>query len=144
MPIKRVVHDAPPWIDPSREVWFITICCAVRGVNVLAVPGVGQRVLESVAYRTQLGHWHAHLFLLMPDHCHALISFPREGVMKKTISSWKRWTASQYGVSWQADFFDHRLRGDEGFKQKAGYILENPVRAGLVKRPEDWPYRYCA
>jgi hypothetical protein len=42
---------------------------------------------------------------------------------------------------WQRDFFDHRLRDDESFEEKAAYILNNPVRAGLVNRFEDWPYK---
>jgi hypothetical protein len=36
--------------------------------------------------------------------------------------------------------FDHRLRRDESLDEKARYILANPVRAGLVKREEDWPW----
>jgi hypothetical protein len=56
------------------------------------------------------------------------------------VSGWKKWTASQLGIGWQRDFFEHRLRNDESARQKADYILYNPVRAGLVERPEDWPY----
>jgi putative transposase len=33
------------------------------------------------------------------------------------------------------------LRSDESAKQKWQYIRENPVRAGLVKESDDWPYR---
>jgi len=36
--------------------------------------------------------------------------------------------------------FHHRLRGGESYAQKWQYVRENPVRAGLVTRPEDWPY----
>jgi hypothetical protein len=36
-------------------------------------------------------------------------------------------------------FFDHRLRREESLRDKADYILHNPVRKGLVARPEDWP-----
>ena len=41
---------------------------------------------------------------------------------------------------WQGDFFEHRLRHDESRRQKAEYILANPVRRQLVLRPEYWPY----
>jgi len=43
-------------------------------------------------------------------------------------------------INWQRDFFDHRLRGDEGWREKSDYILQNPVRAGLIEKYEDWPY----
>src|SRR6266436_4544226 len=41
---------------------------------------------------------------------------------------------------WQISFFDHILRTAEDLSKTAEYILLNPVRAGLVKRPEDYPY----
>ena len=60
--------------------------------------------------------------------------------IKDLIARWKRFTSTRAKISWQRDFFDHRLRGDEGWREKADYILANPVRAGLVMKTEDWPY----
>jgi putative transposase len=60
------------------------------------------------------------------------------------VSKWKEWTAKALGVRWQRDFFEHRLREDESFREKSDYILANPVRAGLVEKPEDWPYVFIA
>jgi uncharacterized heparinase superfamily protein len=60
--------------------------------------------------------------------------------LKTIISKWKEWTAKAIAISWHRDFFEHRLRQDESFCQKADYILLNPVCAGFVQRPEDWPY----
>jgi hypothetical protein len=56
------------------------------------------------------------------------------------LSKWKEWTVKQLAIHWQIDFFDHRLRRDESFREKADYILANPVRVGLVQRAEDWPF----
>jgi len=41
---------------------------------------------------------------------------------------------------WQKDFFDHVLRSEESYEEKWHYVRENPVRAGLVKRWQDWPF----
>jgi len=41
---------------------------------------------------------------------------------------------------WQKGFFDHVLRSAESYSQKWHYVRENPVRAGLISRWEDWPY----
>jgi hypothetical protein len=60
--------------------------------------------------------------------------------MQTTVSKWKEWTAKQLAIRWQRDFFEHRLPRDESAAQKADYILFNPVRAGLVAEPEDWPF----
>jgi len=40
-----------------------------------------------------------------------------------------------------AKLFDHVLRNDESYAQKWNYGRDNPVRAGLVVRSEDWPYQ---
>jgi putative transposase len=41
---------------------------------------------------------------------------------------------------WQKGFFDHVLLSAESYSQKRHYVRENPVRAGLASRWEDWPY----
>lgn len=41
---------------------------------------------------------------------------------------------------WQRGFFDHLLRNSESYAQKWIYVWENPVRAGLVNQPENWPF----
>jgi len=42
---------------------------------------------------------------------------------------------------WQPGFFDHLLRHNESYAEKWDYVWGNPVRAGLVTNPEDWPYQ---
>jgi REP element-mobilizing transposase RayT len=76
----------------------------------------------------------------MPDHIHLLLSISPDQPMAKVIGLWKHWLAREHGVIWQPNFFDHRLRNEESINQKGDYILQNPVRAGLVGRAEDWPY----
>lgn len=44
------------------------------------------------------------------------------------------------GRAWQDGFFDHLLRSGESYSEKWNYVRMNPVRAGLVERPEDWPF----
>ncbi|HEV2437829.1 MAG TPA: hypothetical protein VG077_17685 [Verrucomicrobiae bacterium] len=41
---------------------------------------------------------------------------------------------------WQLDFWDTQLRRDENYHEKWDYVWRNPVRKGLVAKPEDWPY----
>jgi putative transposase len=130
-------------VDSSRETYFITINCQERGLNQLARNEVAGPLFETVRHRQNLFLWWPHLLLLMPDHLHALVSFPPSGKpLHLVISKWKEWTAKQIGIRWQDDFFEHRLRREESRREKADYILANPVRDGLVQRPEDWPFRY--
>lgn len=76
----------------------------------------------------------------MPDHLHALITFPKDGEFTKVLTNWKEIVAKRTTTRWQRDFFDHRLRSDESLQEKANYIREDPVRKGLVTRPEDWKF----
>ena len=39
------------------------------------------------------------------------------------------------------DFFNHILRGDESYAEKWNYVRDNPVRAGLVRTADEWPYQ---
>ena len=80
--------------------------------------------------------------LLMPDHLHAIIAFPRESGMRKAVANWKHFLAAHQKIDWQRDFFDHRLRDDHEEQEKTSYILMNPVRRGLCERAEDWPWVY--
>jgi REP element-mobilizing transposase RayT len=64
------------------------------------------------------------------------------------MRAWKQWTAKRlkrelgFNVPlWQAEFFDHVLRSDESYAEKWAYVRENPVRAKLVARWEDWPWQ---
>ena len=49
----------------------------------------------------------------------------------------------KYGPAlvWQRDFWDRQLRSGESCGEKWAYVRANPVRAGLVERPEDWPFQ---
>jgi REP element-mobilizing transposase RayT len=76
----------------------------------------------------------------MPDHLHALVGFPPQEQMLHVVRAWKKFGATHHHIAWQRDFFDHRLRRDESFDEKAAYIRMNPVRAGLVTTASDWPY----
>ena len=69
-----------------------------------------------------------------------LIGVPGDAVLSKLIRDFKRITARTAKINWQRNFFDHRLRHDESEIEKATYIRQNPVRAGLIDANQEWPY----
>ena len=131
-------HSPPPW-DESPE-WFITICCRPSGQNQLCHPIIGPRLLQTARFFHLRRFWNTELFLLMPDHVHALISVPARCQLADIVGRWKQWTTRHLKISWQKNFFDHRLRSYASANSKFKYIEQNPVRAGLVKEAKDWPY----
>jgi hypothetical protein len=56
------------------------------------------------------------------------------------LGDWKRYTARTFGIEWQRDFFDHRVRDEAEGADKWAYIRENPVRAGLVGSYDEWAH----
>jgi|TARA_B110000438_G_scaffold287660_1_gene320221 putative transposase len=138
---KRVslAHSPPSWVKDG-SLFFLTICCEERGRNQLCDKAVAESLLGAASFYMNQSSWFVRLFLLMPDHCHALISFPPDSNMSGTIGDWKRFTAKKTGVVWQKGYFDHRIRCDESWEEKADYIRMNPVRKDLVLKSSDWPW----
>jgi len=138
---KKLPHGTPFWV-PDDAVFFVTVNCRERGINSLCHAPVAAMIRASVEFRMVRGDWWVHLFLLMPDHLHMLVSFPRDRSMRTVVHKWKEFVAKQGDIRWQRDFFDHRLRLDESRAEKAAYIRANPARAGLIKEGEIWPYQW--
>jgi REP element-mobilizing transposase RayT len=87
-------------------------------------------------------------YVLLPDHSHFFAAFtPDSPSLSWWMKSWKNAlskTLRRNGVPaphWQKGFFDHVMRSEESYEQKWLYVRQNPVRAGLVKRWEKWPYQ---
>jgi hypothetical protein len=86
----------------------------------------------------------------VPDHVHffcASDGTERASSLSGFVCGFKQWTAKailrQLGRAaplWQREVFDRLLRSDESCDSKWRYVLDNPVRAGLVGTSQDWPY----
>src|SRR5439155_769116 len=97
-------------------------------------PLLGPGILDSAKFYETKTRWHITLFLLMPDHLHAILSFARDQSMSDVIRDWKRFHARTNRVLWQEGYFDHRLRADERGGQlsaKMNYIRQNPVAVAV-------------
>jgi hypothetical protein len=83
-------------------------------------------------------------YCLMPDHLHAIVMAPDlvrwVSAFKSATSSWAR-RAGLTDRLWQRRFHDRRLeRAGEALDAATRYLVENPVRGGLVESWERWPY----
>ena len=47
----------------------------------------------------------------------------------------------KHSAIWQRGFFDHIIRNSESYSSKWDYVSQNPVRAGLIQRADDWPFQ---
>ena len=91
-----------------------------------------------------------HAVVVMPDHVHLLLSPRRDEdgwpfPLVDILQCVKGATAHRInrllyrtGPVWEEESFDHVLRSDESLKDKCEYLRQNPVRAGLVEKAEDY------
>lgn len=89
-------------------------------------------------------------WVLMPDHWHGLIALGERDNLSLVMNRLKSLTRKAVartgygGGVWARGFHDHALRKDEDVHAAARYIIANPIRAGLVADPNDYPYWNCA
>lgn len=85
-------------------------------------------------------------YVVMPDHAHFLLD-PGPSTLTSLMRDFKSKTGLRVNVHratsgplWQSRFFDFICRRVRDFSKKAEYIHRNPVEAGLVRCPEEWPW----
>jgi len=95
---------------------------------------------------------HLHAGVIMPEHVHLLLTpmrngegwpFPLQDILKLIKGPAARsvnMLAGAHGGLWQDESFDHVLRSNESFDEKLEYIRQNPVRRGLVRKPEEYEW----
>jgi putative transposase len=86
--------------------------------------------------------FHLTAWAFLPDHGHCIcapvtISLAMKSVKQSSTSAVNQRRGAD-GELWQPRFFDRALRTVKEYNEKVEYIHLNPVRAGLVSRPEDW------
>ena len=86
------------------------------------------------------------VYCFMPDHQHFIMTGtkPASNVMKAVVAYKQRtgfWMSSNgKAMWWQKDFYDHVIKENEDIRMQVHYILNNPVRKGIVKNWCDYPY----
>jgi len=81
----------------------------------------------------------------MPDHLHCLVHIPNTAVagrhaLPDVVANFKHLLSARYGLAFQRDFFDTRIRDDAHYAEKWNYIVRNPVVRGLAATPREWPH----
>ncbi len=90
-------------------------------------------------------------WVIMPNHVHILVRPLPDVELDEIMHSIKSYTAHEAnkilersGQFWQPESFDRYIRNQKHFLSVIRYIENNPVKAGLCLRPEDWPFGSAA
>lgn len=100
-------------------------------------------ILKSTADREGFSVW---AYCFMPDHAHLLVEGKYTNAdMNHFVALFKQrsgyWFKSIYSTKlWASNYYEHVLRNDEATMTVARYIVQNPVRKGIVDDCSDYPY----
>ncbi len=121
------------------------------GACFLKQPEIATIVVEALEHfdgeRYLLDEW-----VVMPNHVHLIIWPMPNHTLSEILRSRKRQTSRQANlllgrtnnIFWQQESYDHWIRDDEEKERICRYIRYNPVKAGLCRNPEDWPWSSAA
>jgi len=79
-------------------------------------------------------------YVVMPEHVHLLVNEPGRGLLSRTVQALKLSVSmrSRERPFWQAHYYDFNVSSHQKFVEKLRYIHRNPVKRGLVIKPEEW------
>ena len=79
-------------------------------------------------------------YVVMPEHVHLLVSEPKRALLSKVVQALKLSVAVQSVKRpfWQARYYDFNVFTGRKMAEKLRYMHRNPVKRGLVEKPEDW------
>jgi putative transposase len=136
-----------PWglkrYQQSGDLHFITFSC-YRRQPLLLSPAAKRRcefALEQT--RRQYGFWITG-YVIMPEHVHLLVSEPERATLARALQALKQSVARRLIANhphfWQPRYYDFNVHTQKKRIEKLRYMHRNPVKRGLVDKPEDWPW----
>lgn len=168
---EKIVLQLSPELERTQQIrleqrryfdkWDDYLDKAEFGPRWLAQPEIAEIVKESLLHR-DAKVYDLHAFCIMSNHVHVVFEplsrsewysdfsgSERQSDLPKIMQSLKRHTARQSnlilnkeGAFWQDESYDHVIRDSEEYIRIIQYILENPVKAGLASKWDEWPWTY--
>ena len=122
---------------------IITACIQDRKPAFSSISNI-EMTLDSLRSATNLENCRCTLYVFMPDHLHLILRAREESSSPmrcmKRFKQQSGFRLAKVGFKWQKDFYDRIVRGEKELVNQVRYIVGNPVRAGLVEYPLDWPH----
>ena len=143
----RTSHRLKGFNYSTARPYFITICTAQKREYFIDEE-INRKIVECLKEEKARAGFSVFAYCLMPDHMHLLVS-PKENGSSvsrfigrfKGKTTYLAWPFDVKGKLWQGRFYDHIVRGKADFMRVTKYILDNPVRRGIVDTWDD--YEYC-
>ena len=144
--IREKKHRLDPEIYVGEEVISFTLC--IKNRNKYFTNKKTFKIFEAyLLNELKTFNCSAYVYLFMADHAHFVLSGNNSKAdIKKCLDMFKQKTGfwlsnNNKKIKWQKDYYDHILRSEENLIVHLKYILNNPVRAGIVEYWKQYPYK---
>jgi putative transposase len=142
-----------PHLQRDCKPHFVTFCTYERWI----LPDWARTIVMNASVRANGWTIDLQMVVVMPDHFHMIFT-PLIDVERGEVFSLARITKGikgssahlinrqlgRHGRVWQEESFDRVLRVSEKLDEKMAYVLDNPVRQGLVSSPEQYRWLWVA
>jgi len=127
----------------AEALHFITFSCFHR-LPLLEAPAA-RGIVEAVLERTRARyHARVYAYVRMPEHIHLLVNEPPGIVLAPFLKAFKQIISRKLRGArqkfWQDRSYDSNVHAEKARSEVIRYIHRNPVKRGLVEKPEDWPW----
>ncbi len=148
LPKRKKIHLECFDYSDCDSVFFVTLCSYDKQ-QYFTRKEITKIIIDEIDFRvTCAREVTVFTYCVMPDHVHLLLKLKEE--YGKSLHNWvaafKRYTARAIGEQfdvrplWQKNFYEHVVRKQESLEKIAQYIVDNPVRKGLVDDWQKYPY----
>jgi REP element-mobilizing transposase RayT len=156
----RKLHRLPSSIYALTSCEFSFTVCARHHGEPFRNEKLASAVVESLLWTRERYRWHLFCYCLMPDHLHfvcrltapetKLVNAGARGILEegalehlsrfKSYTTTVSWKLGFRGPLWQKSSYDRVVDTQRPFEEIVAYVLNNPVRKGLVEEWSEWPY----
>jgi REP element-mobilizing transposase RayT len=140
---KRKQIRLPSQAYTENNAFSITIATAKRHPWFELHSSLAETLVSLIKQSAEKQKTNIFAWCVMPDHVHMLFQSRASISFVRLIKGGLTPTARQNDPGralWQRSFYDHALRKEKSLFETARYIWNNPVRAGIVEKPADYPH----
>ena len=137
-----------PWglkrFHESGDLHYVTCSCYRRKPK-LGTPANRRLFEESLEWARQKYRFFVTGYVVMPEHVHLLVSEPEQALLPRALQSVKQSVSRRLALRseepfWEPRSYDFNVWSESKLIEKLRYIHRNPVKRGLVAKPEDWEW----
>ena len=144
--IREKKHRLPKEFYQGKIAGAFTLC--VKGnFSFLENPQITEICIKILGETASLSGCIVLVYCFTPDHIHLVLFGIKDAAdlweavvrFKQKTGFYLKKQCCQF--QWQKDFYDHIIRQNENLITQIRYILDNPVRKGLVNNWNDYPFK---